>query len=85
MKNLKLSRWGYETFDLLGYNVVKFVEGQPKFRRNMSLSSSGSKNKLKETSMKQVSSRRHVSFKTLVIFQRNTWRYTAEEKTLHKL
>jgi hypothetical protein len=35
---------GYEEYHILGYNVVQSVESQPKFRRNISLPSSGSKN-----------------------------------------
>jgi hypothetical protein len=36
---------GYEKFCLLGYNTICSVESQPVFQRNMSHSSSGSKNK----------------------------------------
>jgi hypothetical protein len=48
---------GYVQFYLLTYNILKFVEIQPTFRRNMSPPSPGSKNKLsKKSAWKQKAS-----------------------------
>jgi hypothetical protein len=48
----------FEEFYLLGYNSVEATESQPKFQRNMSSKSSGSKNKSsRKPEQKQVASK----------------------------
>jgi hypothetical protein len=83
------SRGGsYEEFCLLGYNAMYSIESQQMSRKNLSLPSSGSKNKLNKIPVwKQVINRvnRQIcSSETSVKFQRTVQRYIPEDRKLFK-